>query len=53
MYDWKFNKRMFLERWWMFINWQRVATLSDVEGDARRRQQRGFKGVGSSWRPSY
>jgi Fe-Mn family superoxide dismutase len=45
LYDWKFNKRMFLERWWMFINWQRVASISGVKADESRQSR--YHGVSS------
>lgn len=31
MYDWKFNKRLFLERWWSFIDWNCVYRTSAIE----------------------
>ncbi|KIW01661.1 uncharacterized protein PV09_06845 [Verruconis gallopava] len=40
MYDWAYNKMQFLERWWNFIDWNRVHQISDVETDRSRFQRR-------------
>lgn len=45
MLDWRFNKRDFLQRWWMFIDWNVVADNADIEGDAGRKQAQG-RGLG-------
>jgi Fe-Mn family superoxide dismutase len=34
LYDWKFNKRHFLDRWWTFINWREVAVKSGLQDEA-------------------
>lgn len=37
IFDWRFGKRSFLERWWEFINWNVVTQLADVENDTGSR----------------
>lgn len=49
MYDWRFNKRHFFERWWSFINWERVNTLADVQSD--RNERRTFERASMPRRP--
>lgn len=37
IFDWRFSKRSFLERWWEFVNWNVVTQLADVENDISTR----------------
>jgi Fe-Mn family superoxide dismutase len=53
MYDWKYNKKMFLERWWNFVNWERVNTLADVARDKEADGRRQFQGVSSAFGRRY
>jgi Fe-Mn family superoxide dismutase len=40
-HDWKYNKNLFVERWWNFIDWDKVYERSGIEDELRKKRESG------------